>query len=578
MINRRKALAVLGTAGIGTAVFQRALAAQARNNPVTTQMVEQAEWIAGITLTDRQREAAVKGLNEHQPGLTKFRAVKLDHSVQPAYRFLPYASPQAQPDLRGYDRTKIIDAPAANVNRPQSDSELAFASVRTLGALLRERKVSSVELTKLYLDRLRRYDPLLKCVVTFTEQVALRLAEKADRELHEKKDRGPLHGIPYGIKDLFAYPGYPTTWGAMEHRSRVLNEKAAVIERLEQAGSVLIAKLATNPYAGGSEIWFRGMTRNPWNPREGAAGSSSGPAAATAAGLVGFSIATHTAGSIHHPSTRCGVTGFCPTYGRVSRYGCMQLSWSLDRVGSICRTADDCAVVFKAIQGIDTRDSSTVARDYIWPGSRKLSTIRVGYDEKLDERPDNPELEILRGLGVTLVPIPTPDPLAEFGLTYEMIFLAMFVEPSAVFEDLTKAGGPKGTLGWPRFWLMGHLLSAADYAKFIRVRSILMERVDQIMQKVDVYLGDGLAAYSNLAGLPFAVVPHNIQLKEGNLTPQTQTFTGRVYDESTLLTLASAFQRACKITERPPLDKFLAEKDAILQGEKFPDENEYYID
>ena len=255
---------------------------------------------------------------------------------------------------------------------------------------MRGRKISSVELTKLYLARLTRFDPLLKCVVTFMDELALEQAKRADRELAAGHDRGPLHGIPWGMKDIIAYPGYPTTWCAPQFRHRVINVKAAVAERLENAGAVLIAKLASNPFAGGGVQWYRGLTRNPWNPHQDAAGSSSGSGSAIAAGLVGFSIATDTAGSIVNPSMRCGAVGLRPTYGRVSRHGVMQLCWSLDTVGPICRTADDCGLVFAAIHGADPRDAASVDRPYAWPSSREISTIRVGYapEDRKDEHRD----------------------------------------------------------------------------------------------------------------------------------------------------------------------------------------------
>lgn len=576
MVSRREVLSVLGTAGIGTLTFQRALAAQVGDEPVTARMVSQAEWIAGITLTDQQREAAVNSLKFHREGLARFRAVKLDPTVSSGFRFVPYASADAQPDPRSYDRSKVTPVVKTSVSKPESDEDLAFASIRTLGTLLRGQKISSVELTKLYLQRLQRYDPLLKCIVTLTEETAFQQAEKADRELRQKMDRGPLHGIPYGLKDIFSYPGYPTTWCVPEHRERIIDEKAAVAERLEQAGAVLIAKLANNPYAGGSEIWYRGLTRNPWNPKQGASGSSSGSGSATAAGLVGFSIASETAGSIIHPSMTCGVTGLRPTYGRVSRYGCMPLCWSLDKVGTICRTADDCALVFATIHGADDRDLSTVNRDYLWPSPRDLSSIRVGYEVQKGEPTDRTDMETLERLGVTLVPIPDTPPLADYGLTYELIYLAVTIESSVTFEELVKAGGPKGIIGWPRYLVFGHLLTAVDYAKLIRMRSILMERIDRIMRKIDVYVGSGLSAYSSLTGHPCMIVPYGIEEKEDKLVPRTQMLTGRIYDESTLLTLADAFQRSGDISRRPPLEKFLAEKDSFLAGEEYPDLEKYY--
>jgi Asp-tRNA(Asn)/Glu-tRNA(Gln) amidotransferase A subunit family amidase len=577
MITRRKALTVLGTAGFGTAVFRRALAAKAGDGLFTPQMIAEAEWIAGITLTPAQREAAVKSLNEYREPMTRVRAIELDNSQQPGLMFKPLTTPASQPDPRGYQvvpASKLADV----VARPASDEDLAFSSVRNLGALLRSREISAVELTKLYLDRLRRYDPLLKCVVTFMDELAIKQAKQADRELAEKKDRGPLHGIPWGVKDVIAYPGYPTTWGAPQYRDRKIDVKAAVAERLDNAGAVLIAKLATNPFAGGGEPWFRGLTRCPWNPRLGAAGSSSGSGSATAAGLVGFSIATDTAGSIIGPSRRCGTVGIRPTFGRVSRHGCMQLCWSLDTIGPICRTADDCGFVLSAIHGSDPRDPTSVDHPYVWPSSRDLSTIRVGYARQKKDGDDREELRVLRELGVQLVPIPSPKPLEDYGLTFELIEGIVAIESAASFDELVRHGGPKGVHNWPRYWAYGHLLSAVDYLKLNRMRAIMMQRLADLMATIDVYLGNELLPYTNLAGLPIVAFPRTLVNKDGFLMPRSQILTGRAYAESTMLALADACQRAIGLKERPPLEKFLAEKDQILRDEEVPDETKLYID
>jgi Asp-tRNA(Asn)/Glu-tRNA(Gln) amidotransferase A subunit family amidase len=578
MLNRRSALSILGTAGIGTAVFRRALAADADEGPVTREMVANAEWVAGIKLTDAQREGAVRKLNAARRDVERIRAIALDNSQFPALNFVPLASPGSLPDPRGYEVVKSPASVSQVVSRPDSDEDLAFASIRLLGTLLRNRKVSSVDLTKLYLDRLHRYDPLLKCVVTFMDDHALRQAAQADRELAEKKDRGPLHGIPWGMKDVLAYPGYPTTWCAPQYRNRIIDTKAAVAERLDDAGAVLVAKLATNPFAGGGVLWYRGLTRNPWNPRQDAAGSSSGSASATAAGLVGFSIATETAGSIQHPSMRCGTVGLRPTYGRVSRFGCMQLCWSLDKIGPICRVADDCGLVLAAIQGADPRDPASVDRKYVWPSSRDVSTIRVGYaavEGQADVQRE--DLRVLRDLGVKLVPLELPL-LNDYGLTHELIDGVVTIESATTFEDLTRSGEPKGVKGWPSWWAHGHFLSGIDYLKLNRMRGILMQRFDKMMQSVDVYLGEELSLYDNLTGHPKVVFPRQFEERDGFLVPKSQSMTGRLYDETTLLALADACQRATSFTHRPPLEKSLVDKDQILAGEELPDEETLYVD
>lgn len=578
MLTRRRALTILGAAGIGTGVFQRALAAKAAEGPVSAQMIADAEWVAGIELTAAQREAAANRLNEHRESTKRIRAIELDNSQHPGLVFTPLTSPASRPDPRGYQAVATPMPVPREPARPSSDEDLAFASIRHLGILLRSRKISSVELTKLYLARLRRYDPLLKCVVTFMDEVALEQAKQADSELAEGKDRGALHGIPWGLKDILAYPRYPTTWCAPQYRRRVLNVKAAVAERLENAGAVLIAKLATNPFAGGGVQWYRGLTRSPWNPHQDAAGSSSGSGSAIAAGLVGFSIATDTAGSIMHPSMRCGTVGLRPTYGRVSRQGCMQLCWSLDTIGPICRSADDCGLVFAAIHGADPRDAVTVDRPYVWPSSRDISTIRVGYSPEIRKEDDREKLRVLRELGVKLVPIRKTKLLDDYGVTDELIVAVVTMESTASFDELTRRGEPKGVHGWPKFWTYGHLLSAVDYLKFSRLRAILMERYEKLMQTIDIYLGDDLGLYTHLAGHPEVVFPKKYEKEHGFLVPRHQLMAGRAYDESTLLALADAYQRAIGLNERPPLEKFLAEKDQFLKDEKLLDENKLYID
>jgi Asp-tRNA(Asn)/Glu-tRNA(Gln) amidotransferase A subunit family amidase len=578
MLTRRRALAILGAAGIGTGVFHRALAAKVAEGPITPEMIADAEWVAGIKFTAAQRDAAAKHLNAYRGATKRIRAIELDNSRCPGLVFTPLTRPASRPDPRGYQVVASPRPVSRALARPKSDEDLAFASIRHLGSLLRSRKISSLELTKLYLARLRRFDPLLKCVVIFMDEIALQQAKQADHELAQRKDRGPLHGIPWGLKDIIAYPGYPTTWCAPQYRRRIINVKAAVAERLEKAGAVLIAKLATNPFAGGGVLWYRGLTRSPWNPHLDAAGSSSGPASAMAAGLVGFSIATDTGGSIIGPSMRCGTVGLRPTYGRVSRHGCMQLCWSLDTIGPICRSADDCGLVFAAIHGADPRDAGTVDRDYVWPSSRDISTIRVGYSPEIRKDDDREKLRVLRELGVKLVPIRKTKLLDDYGLTFELMEAVVAMESAASFDELTRRGGPKGVHGWPRYWTAGHLWSAVDYLKVNRLRAILMEQLDKLMQTIDIYFGNELAPYTNLAGHPVLAFPRKFEKDHGFLVPRPQMMAGRAYDESTLLALADAYQRAIGLNERPPLEQFLARKDQFLKDEKLPDENKLYTD
>ncbi len=590
MLTRRRALAVLGTAGIGTAIFQRALASNATEAPVTLEMVTEAEWVSGVKLTDAQRQTAVNVLKWAGKSAERVRAVELENSQLPGLTFVPFASSAALPDPRGYGAVKLQEPADAAISRPAADEDLAFSSLRQLAALLHTRKVSSVELTKLYLERLHRYDPLLKCVVTFMDDHALKQAERADEELKTKKVRGPLHGIPWGLKDIFAYPGYPTTWGVGQYRNRVIDVKSAVSERLEESGAVLVAKLATNPLAGGGSVWFRGNTRVPWNPRLDAGGSSSGPAVAAAAGLVGFAIGTETSASIIGPARRSGVVGLRATYGRVSRFGCMQLCWSLDTIGPLCRNVDDCGFVLAAIHGADERDRASVNRKYVWPSSRDLSTIRVGFDAENEDSEQGEQLRALRELGLKLVPVDPPNLKKDYGLTTELQLGVVASESAAAFDALTRREEPKGVKGWPQFHMLGNFLTAVDYQKLQRMRAIIMQRFDKMMQGVDIYLcneslwvsdkepGDQWPLYGNLTGHPMVAFPRDFEKKDGYVKPKMETMIGRLYDESTLLAVADACQPQAKLSPRPPLDEFLSKKDEVLADEKFPDEAKYYPD
>ena len=587
MLSRRSVLAVLGSAGIGTAAFQRALAATAENGPVSLTMIADAEWVAGIELTDPQREAVLNAFKFGQKNLELVRPIELDNSQLPGLQFTPFASSASAPDPRSYSAKATLPLAFDPIAEAVSDDDLAFCSVRQLGKLLRERKISSVELTKLSLQRLRQFDPLLKCVVTFMDDLALKQAERADQELQTGHDRGPLHGIPWGLKDIFSYPGYPTTWGVWQYRDRVIAEKSAVAERLEDAGAVLVAKLATNALAGGSELWYRGITRNPWNPHKGAGGSSSGPAAAVAAGLVGFSIGTETSASIIGPSIRCGVVGLRPTYGRVSRHGCMQLCWSLDKVGPICRNVDDCGLVLAAIHGADPRDAASVDRPFVWPSSRELSTIRVGYVAKDSDVEQPDELRLLSDLGMQLVPVEPPNLKGDFGLPHNEIQAGLVAcEAASAFEHLTRRGEPKGVKGWPQWFLLGHFHPAVDYLKLNRLRSIVMQRFDKMMQSVDIFVCDQWTSddhtddrwewYGNFTGHPMVTFPRKFEMTDGFKMPKPHALIGRIYDETTLLTVSHACQRALGLTQRPSLDQFLELKDQFLEGEESLDVNRYY--
>jgi Asp-tRNA(Asn)/Glu-tRNA(Gln) amidotransferase A subunit family amidase len=425
-----------------------------------------------------------------------------------------------------------------------------------LGALLRAGQVTSLELTEMYLRRLKRYDPLLRCVVTLTEERALAQARQMDAELAAGHDRGPLHGIPWGAKDLLAVRGAPTTWGATPYRDQVIDQDATVVGRLDAAGAVLLAKLSVGALAWG-DVWFGGMTRNPWNPEEGSSGSSAGSAAAVAAGLVGFAIGTETYGSIISPATRCGVSGLRPTFGRVSRHGCMALSWTLDKIGPLARTVDDCALVFAAILGPDGQDGTVVDAPFAWNPAISLADLRIGYveadfaEERDNKANDDAVLDVLRNLGATLVPITLPE--------YPVDALAFILEAeaAAAFDDLTRSDRDdllerQGKDTWPNVFRTARLIPAVEYIQAQRVRTLVMRAMADLMAGIDVYLAPSLSRnllLTNLTGHPAVVVPNGFTAAG---TPTSITFTGRLYAEATVLAVARAYQQATEWHLRQP--------------------------
>jgi Asp-tRNA(Asn)/Glu-tRNA(Gln) amidotransferase A subunit family amidase len=569
---RRRLLKAIAALGVGSAVFQRALAALAEQSPeVTSKMIRQAEWISDMEFTKDERRLMFEDLGDLLAHFEEIRAVPLDNAVSPALLFDPVPLARGEDGTRGTAAT--VDA--GSVRRPDSPDELAFASVRELAGLVRSRTVSSVELTRLYLERLNRFDPALHCVITQTEKLALEQAERADREIASGSYRGPLHGLPWGVKDLFSVPGYRTTWGATPYKDQVRAEKATVVARLEEAGAPLLAKLSVGALAWG-DVWFDAMTRNPWNTEQGSSGSSAGSASATAAGLVSFAIGTETWGSIVSPCTRCGVTGLRPTFGRVSRYGGMALSWSMDKVGPIARTADDCALVFQSVHGADDLDPSAVDRPFHWKPDRDVRSLRVGFAASLFEEDraaeiDNGErravvrewqdhdrraLEVLRGLGVDLVPIELPDKYP-----IEALSFILTAEASAAFDELTRTGQDDLLVrqvrnAWPNVFRQGQLIPAVEYIRANRVRTLVMQELERTLADVDAYVaptfGGSNLLLTNLTGHPAVVLPHGFSSSDG--TPTSITIMGRPFGEAEALAVAHAYQQATDFhLQRPPL-------------------------
>ena len=544
--NRRSVLGALAGLGIGSAVFQRALAAQAEKaGKITPEMLDQALWIAGIELAEEDRAAVAGAVERDQQKFAALRQVPLGYDVPPAMLF--FAAPP-QEGSAAIDRTAVQPLKRVAVQRPASDEDLAFLPVTSLAELMRTRQVTSTELTRLYLARLKKHDERLKCIASLTEEVAIEQAARADKEIAAGKYRGPLHGIPWGAKDLIAYPGYKTTWGAGVFQEQSIDTKAAVAERLEEAGAVLVAKLTLGALALGDE-WYGGMTRNPWNPDEGSSGSSAGSASAVVAGLVGFAIGSETLGSIVSPSRRCSASGLRPTFGRVSRFGCMSLSWSMDKLGPICRSVEDCALVLGAIHGYDGRDWTAVSRPFAWPCTKELSQLKVGYFENGKPLEERREIGVLKMIGVQLVPIELPQQPPAGPLT-----LILNTEAAAAFDPLTRDGVRDGIGNWGTTFRQGQFVPAIEYLRACRVRTLLMREMERAMEEVDLYVGGDDLVLTNFTGHPTVVVPDGEREGSASGQPGTITFTGKLFGESELLAVAHAYQQAgAAHLRRPPL-------------------------
>ena len=513
--------------------------------PFRKSSIRQAEKLSGLQFESTERKQMMEDLSGNLENYEGIRNLKIPNSVQPSIQFNPV------PIGAQFDkiRRQIRWSPAGEISRPNNLEELAFASVAQLAELIRTRQVNSTELTKMYLSRLKEHGPTLECVVTLTEDLALKQAARADREIAAGKYRGPLHGIPYGAKDLLSVEGYKTTWGATPYKDQMIDDNAAVVKRLEEAGAVLVAKLTLGALAWG-DVWFGGKTKNPWNLEEGSSGSSAGSGSATAAGLVAFAIGTETWGSIVSPSTRCGVTGLRPTFGRVSRAGAMALSWSMDKIGPMCRTVEDCAMVFNTIYGPDGQDQSVVDLPFNYRREVDFSNLRFGYfksafDEDYPTKEnDEKVLDVLRGLGADLVPFDLPD------FPVENLSFILSAEAAAAFDELTLSKEDallvrQERRAWPNVFRASRFIPAVEYIQANRARHMLQQEMAEKMKTVDLYVtpsfGGNNSLLTNLTGHPCVVVPNGF--KE-NGSPTSISFIGQLYDEGTILAVAKAYQDA----------------------------------
>jgi len=441
--------------------------------------------------------------------------------------------------------------------KPASEEDIAFLPVHRLAALIQARKLSPVELCEIYLKRLAQHDKTLLFVVTLLADSARKEAAAAAKEIAAGQYRGPLHGIPYGIKDLFAAKGAPTTWGAKPFEKRVIDTDATVVERLRKAGAVLCAKLATGALARGDQ-WFRGRTNNPWNPERGSSGSSAGPASATAAGCVGFSIGTETLGSIVSPTRRCGLTALRPTFGRISRHGCMMLSYSMDKVGPICRTVEDCALVFAAIQGADARDPSTLTAPFCFERTPDLASLRIGYDAWSDKA----FVDKLRELGAKPKEIGARPGSNRGGQGRRRrgrrslpsgIMSILNVESAMAFDDFLaqKLDEKMVVKSRVRGWRDARKVSAVDYLHAQRRRWELMQEMQSFMANWDLYVSSsGDLGLTNMTGHPTVVLPYTFDVRRGQ--PLCTMLVGNLFGDDKLLSVAAAYQQATDWHERRP--------------------------
>ncbi len=518
---------------------------------ITVDDIRGAETLIGLSWSDAQRDSMRGDLVDNLESYAKLRDIVIPNEIPPAIQFNPMPLGVT---LEAKRHSIVQDATSA-VDLPGDLEELAFYSICDLAQLVRTGRVSSTALTKMYLERLKRYGPTLECVITLTEELALAQAKRADEEIAAGKYRGPLHGIPYGAKDLLAVKGYPTTWGAEPYRDQVIDRDATVIRQLNDAGAVLVAKLTLGALAWG-DVWYGGKTRNPWNIEQGSSGSSAGPASATAAGLVAFSIGTETWGSIVSPSTRCGTTGLRPTFGRVSRAGAMALSWTMDKIGPICRSVDDCALVLDAILGPDGMDPTVVDLPLGYDPNVDPGTLRIGYLKTLFEseypnrETDRKTLDTLRELGVDLIPIELPD------YPVEALSFILTAEAAAAFDELTRSGRDDLMVrqirdAWPNVFRSARFIPAVEYIQANRVRHMVIQEMQKL--DVDVYLaptfGGNNLLLTNLTGHPCIVLPNGFN-EEGS--PVSISFIGRLFEEGTLLAVAGAYQDVTDFHKRRP--------------------------
>lgn len=513
--------------------------------------LQTAARVIGLEFTAEEAELMANGVAENRAAYEKLRALDLPNSAVPALYFSPLLpGREATPASFSVEPFALPETNA--FKRPANLEDLAFAPIAQLAALIRDRKVTCVELSEMYLARLKRLDEKLRCVITLTEDRALEQAHELDAELERGEWRGPLHGIPWGAKDLLATRGVRTTWGAKPFENQMIDMDATVVQRLDEAGAVLIAKLTLGALAWG-DVWFDATTKNPWRVDQGSSGSSAGPASATAAGCVAFAIGSETLGSIISPSERCGNSSLRPTFGRVSRHGAMALSWTMDKLGPMCRSLEDCELVLAVIQGADDLDPTVQDLPFQAAAPRSVKGLRVGYTSRFAKRErDRHVLEELEALGVELVEIELPD------FPLQALDPILTAEAAAAFDALTRDGRDELLVrqiaqAWPNVFRTARLIPAVEYINANRARMQLMAQMDEAMKDVDLYVHSSFSGptlrITNATGHPTAIAPCGFR-DDG--TPFSVCFTGHLYDESRLLAVARAWQDSTEYHRKHP--------------------------
>lgn len=517
---------------------------------ITTKDIQSAAKLLDLRFTQKEVDTMYGGVKENLAGYQLMHKQSLNNNVPMSL----WQSPLL-PGMKFTEKQEKINWNIPeNISLPQNKNDLAFYNILQLASLIKNKKICSVALTAFFIERLKKYGDTLHCVISLTEDIAMQQAREADAEIAKGKYRGPLHGIPYGLKDLFAVKGTKTTWGAAPYKNQVIEEDAFVYTQLKKAGAVLVAKFTMGALAMG-DYWFGGRTRNPWNTQTGSSGSSAGSTAATVAGLVPFAIGTETWGSIVSPSSICGATGLRPTFGSVSRSGAMTLSWSLDKVGPICRSAEDAAVVFNYIHGTDGLDMSAVNRPFNYRPATDIKKLKVAYAknyfDKITDTTRN-EWKVLaayKKLGVELVPVNFPDSGVYY---FNIMDIVISAECAAAFDEFTRNNiddemTQQGKNDWPNSFRVSRLMSAVEYINANRHRYLLMKKVNELMNGIDVLICPGRGsgnqvAITNLTGHPAVCMPTGFDKKSE--LPTSITLIGKLYGEATILSAAKALQDA----------------------------------